>query len=219
MAISAVKRAKLSDIAKVRRRTAGGQFKKGKVTFVSANNRYVLTSDLKKGGGINNKVIKRLVDDIEKTAISVMEDAGDSIVYELDRITREARNIMANAITRGNDTDNAKNSEGNLIKFLEPELVSISSTRVEFKIGIIDTLNDNVPYWYVLNYGRTQSGTPFLPPKNRGYFEGDTWVHTGDRKDYLLQPKTYTPVPYLTLAEDYIQVELAKLNMKMQTGY
>lgn len=74
-------------------------------------------------------------------------------------------------------------------------------------VGNVEYLKKAAPYWYVLNYGRTIDGGEWIPPANRGYFEGgsapiagggnEKWVHTGNTDDFIMYPKKYTPINYI----------------------
>lgn len=83
----------------------------------------------------------------------------------------------------------------------------------ELKDGVgVGKISELPLYWYVLNYGtKYKTGEKFIPPANLGHFEGtapssnlhetgggtDRWTHTGNRKDFLMKPKVFTPINYI----------------------
>lgn len=57
---------------------------------------------------------------------------------------------------------------GNLAKLMKLEVLSTAPARIEWGIGDINVLNQQAPYWYVVNYGKTTSGQKYIP--NYGNF-------------------------------------------------
>lgn len=70
-----------------------------------------------------------------------------------------------------------RGSTGNLAKTITFEPISNTMARIGWGIGNINLLNAKAKYWYVINYGKTVSGHPFVPAKGKfvpGSFEGNT---------------------------------------------
>ena len=127
---------------------------------------------IKKGKGIEGFLV-----DINKKA--------HNIQGALKIIGKEAQEHMRNTIDTASE-----HGEGKLGKSIK---VHEEGTGVG--VGKISELEK---YWYVLNYGMTVQGGKWTPPKNRGYWDGGgKWVHTGDRNDMLLTPKSYTKIEYI----------------------
>jgi hypothetical protein len=75
--------------------------------------------------------------------------------------------IRANARKRAGST-------GNLAKSINFEF-NVGSGSFSWGIGNIDVLNQRAKYWYVINYGRTVYGVPYIPNYGNfvpGYFSG-----------------------------------------------
>ncbi len=68
-----------------------------------------------------------------------------------------------------------RGSTGNLANSITFEAISTAPAMVGWGIGNISVLNQQAPYWYVINYGKTVGGTPFIPGGGKivpGSFEG-----------------------------------------------
>lgn len=65
---------------------------------------------------------------------------------------------------------------GNLVKNVDFHLeVPIGFGQIFWGVGNIDKLNQSAPYWYVINYGKTVFGLPYIPNNGNfipGYFRG-----------------------------------------------
>lgn len=168
----------------------------------------------------------RLPQDLEKVkshitnvSINFLKQTKKAYDAELERIANGAYERMVAVLNR------AKHGTGNLAGLLKPKFI-VTDEYVQFKIGNFTELNNEAPYWYVLNYGATVTNKKFIPPPNYGHFGGqppdktkagnqELWTHTGDKGDFYMKPKTFTPLPYLRAAEEYISREMRKLNKKL----
>jgi len=68
-----------------------------------------------------------------------------------------------------------KGGSGNLAKTITFEPSPNTTAQIGWGIGNIALLNAKAKYWYVINYGKTVSGQPFVPGKGKfvpGSFEG-----------------------------------------------
>jgi len=93
---------------------------------------------------------------------------------------------------------------------------------VSWGIGNIDVLNKEVPYWYVINYGRKVSGEPFIPGGGKfvpGFF-GNGVAPDPSMRGVGTERFTYTPgkgidsgmVAGIIRPINYIEMTEAKLN-------
>jgi hypothetical protein len=65
---------------------------------------------------------------------------------------------------------------GNLVRNIDFHLEAPTGFgKVFWGVGSIDNLNQSAPYWYVINYGKTVFGLPYVPNNGNfipGYFRG-----------------------------------------------
>jgi len=95
-------------------------------------------------------------------------------------------------------------------------VIPSTGSRAAIYIGDKEELNKNAAYWYVLNYGATMSGTPFIPPPNLGFFgDGEAprsgggrqaWTHQPKSAGalYKITPKTFTPINYIEATANWL---------------
>jgi len=116
------------------------------------------------------------------------------IQNELHEIGQNAHRFMQEDIQNNIKRDG---STGNLARSIHFNFETKGFT-CRFWIGDINYLNENAKQWRWLNYGVAGTGRT-TPPPNMGIFEGtgkptseinnEMWMHTGDKRDYLLIPK------------------------------
>jgi len=105
----------------------------------------------------------------------------------------------------------------------------LKGDEIVYGIGEINKLNQVAPYWFVLNYGRKWTGGEFIPPTNLGYFveephkpqggtdERSEWIHTGNRKDFLLKPQKFTPINYIEYGVRYLINKIEEILTKLKS--
>lgn len=139
--------------------------------------------------------------DVKEFKTKLTRDFWLEAQAELYQLGQDTLNFMCDTIR--NNTKRL-GSTGNLINNISFNWYSSGFT-CGFAIGDIEVLNQRAPYWHWLNFGIALSGRS-IPPPNRGFFasglglsgewgkprqrgQGEEWIHTGDRRDYLLFPK------------------------------
>ncbi len=101
---------------------------------------------------------------------------------------------------------------------------------IAWGIGHIPTLQNKVPYWYVLNYGKMFRGGLFIPGKGKGMmgsFEGNRpdvsmkgkgtqrWINDGQ---YYMKPKTpIRPINYIESTLHRLYTGLNKIFRKIKS--
>lgn len=69
-----------------------------------------------------------------------------------------------------------RGNSGNLASSITFEPFTSTPATIGWGIGNINILNQKAKYWYVVNYGKTVGGQPFIPAKGKfipGSFEGN----------------------------------------------
>lgn len=158
------------------------------------------------------------IDSIKKRITDKQQEIIKRILNRTKDIAEETTQVMRTTLAT------AKNPTGKLASLLDVS-VSRRENTLYFRLVDKDKLNSLAPYWYVLNYGKTKKGKPFIPPKNIGHWEGNTWVHVGTdglietedselilkEGEMLLRPKKFTPINYLTMGLRYAKEKLRRI--------
>ena len=160
--------------------------------------------------------IEVITDSPKKRLETVYEVAISKIT---DKTVENITNLAAKAVDAVRHyIETSKKREGGTGK-LERAIdyeVEKTSNGVVVGIGNIDKLNQEAPYWFVVNYGRRfDTGEEFIPHPNLGFFEKEPykptagtdetsmWIHTGRSKDFLLTPKKFTPLHYIEYLQNF----------------
>jgi len=153
--------------------------------------------------------------------VKIQEEMKQFIRSELQIIADNALNAMRSFITI-----NSKNPTGRLERALTVEYRE-NRNSISFGIGDRDKLTEEAPYWYVLNYGRTTSGKQFIPTGFIGYVNdgppmagetnkaGDVW-EASVTEGHLIEPKTFTPVPYISVGVSTVKQGMRELHHKIK---
>jgi hypothetical protein len=171
-----------------------------------------------------NKALKNFINKgLHFHGTKILEEVENIAEDELKIIADNALLAMRNAITT-----QSKNPEGRLERALTVEYRRGKNT-VSFGIGDTDKLTREAPYWYVLNYGKTTSGKDFIPTGFIGYVNDGPPIAGAENKTgtlwepsvtegYLIIPKEFTPVRYITVGVDTIKQGMRNLNNKIREG-
>jgi hypothetical protein len=173
------------------------------------------------------------------TIIKVLEQRFSKKSGLVDRDLANLKNKVLDHINmyiNANRTRDRKKDSGGMIAALRSSSIveSLDTNKVVLSIGNRDQLTAEVPYWYVLNYGkRWDTGENYVPPKNYGYWGNsskystknggtgysiagggkEVWHHLsspkGGFKSWKLQPnKSVTPMHWLEEMSLVFQIEV-----------
>lgn len=131
---------------------------------------------------------------------------------QVDRLAVDSCNYMRNYITTHSRREGHTGNLESNITVVRPQ----KGSRAAIYVGDVNRLNRTAKYWYVLNYGATVEGEPFVPPRTHGYFgEGNApsevggteqfnYVPEAGEKAYIVTPQTFTPINYIEATNTWL---------------
>lgn len=107
-----------------------------------------------------------------------------------------------------------------------------STGQIGWGVGDISVLNAKAPYWYVVNYGKTVGGQPFIPAKGKfvpGSFEGNApspalkggvqKFNKGDGSGMGMFPKSaIRPMNYIQASRAKFNRDFSRLLARIRKG-
>jgi hypothetical protein len=155
-----------------------------------------------------NRIVKKALD--EKVA-NLSEKLYEDAQYMGEAVSEAMRNKIKQDATK---------YTGTLASAIRM-IVSRNKNQVTLRLNEEElTANPETKYWYVLNYGETKRGKPFIPPENVGYWKGNEWIHTGKKglvdgktgkngrlikPNIKLTPHSFTPINYITTGKEELE--------------
>lgn len=145
--------------------------------------------------------------------ISITVTGGDSSILFIEKKARQLNNavIRLGKLTRDRfhneikSRTKRKGATGRLISSIRIEVIRPSKEKTEVGIGNKDTMTKEAKYWYVVNYGAKVSGEKFIPPANKGSFNGgpprqgtdmtQRWGHHD--AGWWMKPRRFRPMNYI----------------------
>jgi hypothetical protein len=155
------------------------------------------------------KVFDRLLKKLRKYPVFFEES--------LEELANKTTEVM-----RRNIKPRRAGSKGNLAKHITAEVIINTRNTISIGIGNIDKLSRVAPYWYVLSYGKTQSGKTFIPgggeyrpvmftngganAKFRGKGTGKALAFTNISQFGGIAPSPIRPIPYIQNTLAWLQI-------------
>ncbi len=162
-----------------------------------------MAKSVKRTGLTNAQILAIFEKEKTKTDVkmlSLAEKTVNRMRYEIKRSTKRA------------------GSTGNLAGNIKSNVIYDRKGHVK-EVGIVDTdhLNQTAPYWYVVNYGATVGGTPYVPPVTRGNFKGsskgpqedstgkEAWATRKNGKYFMIPKKSIKPMYFIQKTQRWLK--------------
>jgi hypothetical protein len=97
--------------------------------------------------------------------------SSEVLKRDLKNIEKHVLSVAENTINQNRKRDLKRHTRLITVLKQSTSIEQLSKNRFRLGIGAKGYLQNNAPYWYVLNYGHTvNSSAPYRPPKMLGYF-------------------------------------------------